>query len=40
MTITCDTMMDFILVIKGLVENGIGFKAHTRNLTIELTGAY
>ena len=40
MTINCDTMMDFQLVIAGLVREGLTFEAHTRDLSITLTGGY
>lgn len=40
MTIHCDSLMDFMYVIQGLVERGLTFKAYTNNLTIECTGGY
>lgn len=40
MTIHCDTFMDFMYAIQGLVERGIQFKAYTLNLTIECTGGF
>jgi hypothetical protein len=40
MTIKCDTMTDFVEVIRGLVEKGLTFEAHTLGLTITLTGGF
>ena len=40
MIIITENIKDFLDVIAGLVERGIGFKAKTDTLTITLTGAH
>lgn len=40
MTITCADLKEFLDVVAGLAERGIGFTAHSGQLTITLTGAY
>jgi len=40
MTIRCETLQELIQVTAGLVAQGVTFEAHTRNLSITLTGGY
>lgn len=40
MTITCDNYENFLTIIAGLVERGLGFTANGDNFVITLTGAH
>lgn len=40
MTIHCDSIDHFVLIIGRLVEAGLTFEAHSGPLTITLTGGY
>lgn len=39
-TIRCDSLADFLDVIKGLVERGLTFTSDATKLTINLTGGH
>ena len=39
MTIDCKDLDQFLIIIVGLVQRGIGFKADAETLKISLTGA-
>lgn len=40
MTITCADLDQFLIIIVGLVQRGLGFRADARHLVITLTGAF
>lgn len=40
MTIRCNDIAQFLEVIAGLTQRGLGFDADAGRLTITLTGAY
>lgn len=40
MTIQASTMLQFLDIVDGLVERGIGFRADAATLIIILTGAF
>jgi hypothetical protein len=40
MTIRCDSLANFLEVVRGLVERGLKFVAFADTLKVELTGGY